>query len=578
MRSPIAGLLLVITAILSVASASAQAQAPRPGWHLVFSTYLGGSKPFAPGYSPHTFAQNAACDAQGNTYVTGGTQVSDLPVLHAYQPSPASGSTMSAFVAKYDPAGKPLWCTYLGGGNQSMGVGVAAMPDGGVAVAGLTSSDASGPFPVSNAFQGRNNGQSDYFVTVFDANGNLRYSTYLGGSGVEGTPGSVFTDDNSNGNNVAADAAGLVYVTGTTSSGSGGAIKFPVTPNALDTDLNGPTDAFLCIIDPAQSGAGSLVYSSFLGGDNNDKGHSVAVEANGSHITVAGYTQSSNFPTTANAYRRQAPPAGFDSNGFVTQIEPGWLGPLFSRHTLYTMRYSTYLGADASDARDDIYGMVLDPTGLIVATGRTQSKDFPMTQGGVPSIFNSAPYLHRNKSGDEPYLVKINPSLNNEASLVYSTFLGGGDKDGKWGSFCTSVGVDTRGTAYVAGETNAPGRVYTPSGQPAEAPQHFPYTRHALYPALQGSDDAIFMQIAPGGATLGYSTYLGGKGSDRTYGLAVDSAGNVILSGLTFSDDFPLKNPAQKFPGKKGSQNAFVTKFSPGGAPLSSFLLLLLVD
>ena len=73
------------------------------------------------------------------------------------------------------------------------------------------------------------------------------------------------------------------------------------------------------------------------------------------------------------------------------------------------------------------------------------------------------------------------------------------------------------------------------------------------------------MQIDPGGATLGYSTYLGGKDSDRTYGLAVDPAGNVVLTGLTFSADFPLKNPAQTWPGNAGFQNAFVTKFSAHG-------------
>ena len=88
------------------------------------------------------------------------------------------------------------------------------------------------------------------------------------------------------------------------------------------------------------------------------------------------------------------------------------------------MRYSTYLGANSSTARDDVYGMTMDPTGLIVATGRTQSADFPMTPAGVPTIFNSAPYLQEGASGDEPYLVKINPSLNGTASLVYSTFLG----------------------------------------------------------------------------------------------------------------------------------------------------------
>jgi hypothetical protein len=586
MRRPAACLLLVIAAILGISSSSVQARSPRTARQtsqLVFSTYLGGSTPFASGYSPHTFAQNAACDAQGNTYVTGGTQVSDLPVLNAYQPSPAAGSTMSGFVAKYDPAGQPLWCTYLGGDQQSLGIGVAAMPDGGVAVAGVTSADASGPFPVMNAYQGQNNGLSDYFVTVFDANGNLRYSTYLGGSGVEGTPGSVFTDDNSSGNNVAVDAAGLVYVTGTTNSGGGPrAIKFPVTPNALQSVLGGGTDAFLCIIDPCQSGADSLIYSSFLGGDKDDKGHSVAVEAQGRDITVAGYTKSRNFPTTANSYRKHAPPDGFVSNGFVAQIRSH---QNVASSTYYTMHYCTYLGANTSTARDDTYGMVMDQTGLILATGRTQSADFPMTTGGEPSIFNSAPYLKPGNPGpgDEPYLVKIDPSLSGAASLVYSTFLGGGSAAGaspgkQWASFCTSVGVDARGTAYVAGETNAPGQVYTPSSQPVESPQQFPYTQNALFPALQGNWDAIFMQIAPGGATLGYSTYLGGTDNDRTYGLAVDPGGNVILSGLTFSANFPVRNAAQPWPGNAGSQNAFVTKFSAGspGAPIGSLLILLL--
>ncbi len=108
-RSPVACLLLVITAILGVGYSSAQAQAPGPARrtpHLVFSTYLGGATPCLLGGSPLTFAQNAACDTQGNTYVTGATQVSDLPVLNACQPSPAADSMTSAFVAKYNPAGK----------------------------------------------------------------------------------------------------------------------------------------------------------------------------------------------------------------------------------------------------------------------------------------------------------------------------------------------------------------------------------------------------------------------------------------------------------------------------------------
>lgn len=166
MRNPVACMMLVITAILGIGCLSNRAATkmvappapapgpPRPTPHLVFSTYLGGSKACLIGGSALTFAQNAACDSQGNTYVTGGTTVSDLPVLNASQPSPAADSEISAFVAKYNSAGKLLWCTYLGGNQQSLGVGVAAMPDGGVVVAGLTTSNAAVPFPCT-LFRGR---------------------------------------------------------------------------------------------------------------------------------------------------------------------------------------------------------------------------------------------------------------------------------------------------------------------------------------------------------------------------------------------------------------------------------------
>ena len=167
----------------------------------------------------------------------------------------------------------------------------------------------------------------------------------------------------------------------TTSGGGSGATPFPVTAKALQPNLAGTRNACLCIIDPTQSGQDSLVYSSFLGGDHDTQGHSVAVNPSGSNITVAGFTTSRDFPTTANAYRSSAPPGGFEtncSNGFVTQIQSSQPG---SPSTQYTMPYSTYLGANSSTARDDVYGITLDPTGLIVATGRTQSAGFPMTAG-----------------------------------------------------------------------------------------------------------------------------------------------------------------------------------------------------
>jgi len=568
-RNAAVPILLVINVMLSGCgpSSTQESQPPTPkAPSLIFSTYLGGSTPCAScGTTALTFAQNTASDILGNTYVTGATTVSDLPVtVNAYQRAPVAGSTLSAFVAKYDPAGKLLWCTYLGGDGQSMGTGIAARPGGGVAVVGITSSDSAGPFPTMNPYQPGNSGPAtttDYFVTVFDANGKMLYSTYFGGSGNEGD--SAFSDDNSNGNNVSVDAQGLVYFTGSTNSAGIGAstVKFPLTSNALQKTFGGDpvnnTDAFLAIINPSQSGLASLVYSSFLGGTKNEKGHSVAVNATGSLIAVGGYTDSTDFPTV-NAYRSSCPPTGWSSNGFITQFTSSLPGNLSSQ---YRMRYSTYLGGDTSAARDDIYGITLDSNGLIVATGRTESVDFPMLDSSQPSIYNSAPNPTATSRNDQPYVVKINPSLSGAASLVYATFLGGGSTSGGGGAFCTGVAVDSNGSTYVGGETSSPGVQYTPSSIPTTAPEMFPYTPDALFPAYQGGKfDAMLMQVSPDGGTLAYSTFLGGTNSDRAYGLAVDPAGNVVITGLTFSSNFPVQNPAQNWPGNSG-QNAFVTKF-----------------
>ena len=121
------------------------------------------------------------------------------------------------------------------------------------------------------------------------------------------------------------------------------------------------------------------------------------------------------------------------------------------------------------------------------------------------------------------------------------------------GSFCTSVGVDARGAVYVAGETNAQGAAYNPSS--LTAPQTFPYTPNALFTALQDTRDAIFMQISPSGATLGYSTYLGGPdNASRTYGLAVDPNRNVVLTGLTFSSQFSAAKSGADLSGQRASE------------------------
>jgi hypothetical protein len=176
-----------------------------------------------------------------------------------------------------------------------------------------------------------------------------------------------------------------------------------------------------------------------------------------------------------------------------------------------------------------------------------------------PSIYNSAPYLKPGPGGsnDQPYLVKIDPSLIGKASLAYSTFLGGG-------GFGTAVAVDPTGNGWVAGENDADAVEYAPSDDPVESPKLFPYTKNALIPSHLGAETvihAILMQITRDGRRLGYSTFLSGTKEDHAYGLAIDAFGNTVVSGVTASQDFPLKNPAQGWP-MGSTENAFVTKFS----------------
>lgn len=169
-------------------------------------------------------------------------------------------------------------------------------------------------------------------------------------------------------------------------------------------------------------------------------------------------------------------------------------------------------------------------------TGRTESADFPMLGSSSPSIYNSAPYLSPHASNDEPYLLKLDSSSSGAASLVYATFLGGGSTTGGGGAFCSAVAVDASGASYVVGETDAQGTPYEYSSTPAEAPQLIPFTSDALLTANQGSTDALHMQVSSQG------------------------------SRLTYSAMFPLKNPAQGWPGNQGEMNGFVTKLSPGEA------------
>jgi len=398
------------------------------GTALVYSTYVGGGN----GY---TVGRGIAVDAAGNAYITGETQSSGFPTTPgAFQPANA-GVTGNAFVTKLDPAGSALvYSTYLGGSAYDRGSRIAVDADGNAYITGSASSDN---FPTTvGAFQPSYGGLGDAFVTKLNPTGSaLVYSSYLGGSG--SATGSVSGEDDGNG--IAVDAGGNAYVTGTTFSadfpttagafqttfGGGGPFVTKIDPTgsvlvystflgngaggsaiAVDADGNayvtggagasfvttagafqttfasGRSDAFVTKLDPTGS---ALVYSTYLGGDGDEDGHAVVVDAGG-NAYVTGKTTSSNFPTTLGAFQTTyAGGADVFSSGdaFVTQLD----------RTGSALAYSTYLGGRTVDSGA---GIAVDAGGNVYVSGATNSLDFPTTPGAFQPVGHTGNGFHSN--------------------------------------------------------------------------------------------------------------------------------------------------------------------------------------
>lgn len=460
---------------------------------LSYSTYLGGSS--------DDYGNSLAVDAAGNAYVTGYTASSDFPT--ATPLDQANAGSYDAFVAKLNAAGSALvYSTYLGGSSDDYGNSVAVDASGNAYVTGHTSST---DFPTTTPLQASNGGLFDAFVAKLNpAGGALVFSTYLGGS----------SDDRGNG--IAVDATGNVYVAGTTSSSD-----FPTATPLQPHSGGGVYDVFVAKLNAAGS---SLVYSTYLGGSDDDYGNGIAVDAAGSAY-ITGYTSSTNFPT-ANPLQSKF---GGQNDAFVAKLNS----------TGSALTYSSYLGG-AGDDRSN--GIAVDAAGNAYVTGATQSTDFP-TVNAFQGTFGST-------SLNDAFVSKVNPT---GSALVYSTYLGGSDG-------ALAIAVDAAGDAYVTGHSTAPG---------------FPTVSPLQASFGGGQNDAIVSELDPAGSALLFSTYLGGTDFDYGDGIAVDAPGNVYVTGYTYSGDFPTTPGAFDLsahvgtcgsPATSACPDSFVSKISPAAA------------
>ena len=331
----------------------------------------------------------------------------------------------------------------------------------------------------------------------------LRYSTYLGGSNTDF------------GNGIAVDAAGNAYVTGPTQSAD-----FPIF-RCWQCTSGGVSNVFVTRLNPTDN---ALVFSTYLGGNGDDYGAGIALDAAG-NAYVTGFTASTNFPTS-NPFQGTLGGAGA-INAFITKLNAA--GNL--------LWYSSYLGGSKNDHGRSI---AVDAAGDAYVTGRTSSTNFPTKNPFQPNLGSGAT--------SNAFVTKVNAAGN---ALFYSTYLGGSSHDEGY-----AVTVDRFGTAYVTGATTS---------------ANFP-TVNPLQVGLGGSSGGkVFVAklntagLNTAGSAVMFSTYLGGSGGESGNGIAVDTAANIYVTGETYSTDFPTKNPLQATFG--GLNDAFIAKiFVPAAA------------
>jgi len=466
---------------------------------LLYSTYLGGIH--------DDDGQAITTDAAGNAYVLGLTASQNFPITaNAYQTvrSNLGTYTYDVFVTKISPSGVLLYSTFIGGTGNDYAFSIQVDPLGYAYFVGQTQST---DYPTTpGAYSTVDNNCVEGLVTKLSPDGSsLVYSTYIGGSNKIGC-GGEFGDNLVEG--LALDSSGDAFIAGAT-----GSPDFPVTPGAYQTKYPGgsnPTETFLAGFAAELSPNGAhLLYSTFLGSIGANIGNngvtlakSVALDSAG-NAYVAGLSNS--IPTTPGAY--QTTSLG-DFDAFVVKLNP----------TGSNAKCATLLGGSGHDEGLDI---LLDSSNNIYLAGRTDSADFPTTTGAYAT---TAP------GGSQVFVAQLTPDCGTlDWASVVEPFQ---PNPGNLGQFFDLGGIGfardpSSGDLFVASDT---------------ADQHLATTSDAAQKSFGGGTyDGFLMKLDPTASNLLYATYFGGTGDDGVNAIALDSQGNVFMTGATTSSTgFPL--------------------------------------
>lgn len=327
----------------------------------------------------------------------------------------------------------------------------------------------------------------------------LIYSTYIGG------------DDEEVSNSIAIDTSGNVYITGYTKS-----TNYDTTAGSFQTIYAGLRDVLVTKLNNTGT---ALIYSTYIGGSNNDVGNAIALDAsNNTYIT--GYTTSTNFHVTLGAF--QTIFAGSE-DVFVTKLNA----------TGTALIYSTYLGGNTWDNGNDI---CLDASGNVYVTGYTESNNFTITVGAFQTT----------KVGvGDVFVTKLNAT---GTALIYSTFIGGSGAEGG-----ISITIDSSNNIYITGTTDSP---------------NYDVTSGAFQTTYGGGfNDAFVTKLNATGTALIFSTYIGGNDKDYATSIVLDTLGNSYITGYTLSFNYPTTSGAFQTI-RDGGRDVLVTKLNATGTAL----------
>ena len=424
-------------------------------------------------------------------------------------------SQVSIEVAAYDST-RPLiidpvlsYSTFLGGNASDGACCVRVDETGNAYVYGTTSSSN---FPTTaGVTQGSLAGGADVFVTKLNPTGTaVLYSTYLGGSGNDTASGGTAA--------IALDATGNVYLVGRT-----GSSNFPITAGSFQTTFAaGPNDIFVTKIDPNGS---SLLYSTYLGGPQNDEGGAITVD-NAGNAYVTGLGQL-NFPTTTGALKTT-----FTAFGEIIVTKLNSTGS--------SLVYSTYIPTTAKFGVDAGTAIAVDGSGNAYVTGTVRSAI------GTPGAFQTT--FQGGVNGDV-FVLKLNPT---GSTLVWATNLGGSSTDNAW-----SIAIDAAGNSYVCGGTES---------------SNFPTTTGAYQTIYRGGpgvpSDGFVTKVNPAGSALVFSTYLSGNGEEGGFSCSLDHSTGIISAWQwTPSTNMPVTSDALQ-PSSAGSYEGYIARLNAAGSAL----------